>query len=198
VTEARTEVLLPRIRLIERATKLAIDAELRPISLSDDVLWTHWHGHLDKDAPDAGWEWDRFISLALTMPERLAAYAVEAEGELQGMALLELSADVDDHIETCGTHLFRLSTAPWNRRPERRYWGVGSTLVAATILRSQEDGHDGRIYCEPLPEAEAFYENSGMEPFDGRCEEGLQRYRFTREGALAFLLKMRQKGLIHG
>jgi hypothetical protein len=152
---------------------------------------------MPEDAPDGHWEWDRFIHLGQTVPEWSTVHVLEAEGEMQGLSSLTVSSD-DEDVRIYGTELFRLSVAPWNRPPERRYWGAGSALVAGAIAQSQEDGHEGRIHCAPVPTAEEFYRRAGMAIFDELCAEGLRRYRFDREGALAFLLKMRQKGLIYG
>lgn len=61
------------------------------------------------DAVDAHWEWDAFMDLASAMPEQFAVYALLADGELQGLRMLEVS---EDDVATYGVHALRLSTAP--------------------------------------------------------------------------------------
>src|SRR6266851_8937489 len=179
--------------IIERETKNRIRAEIRPVKPSDKVLWTHWHAEMPPDAEDAHWEWDRFMDWPTFYPERFAVYALEAAGEVQGLRMLELS---EDDVEQYGIHALRLSTAPWNRLPVRRYEGVGSLLVGIAILRSLENSHDGCIHCESVPRAEPFHERNGMVLFDDLSEEGLRRYRFTAETGADFLLRLESDGLM--
>jgi len=179
--------------IIERETRNRIRAEIRPVKQSDKVLWTHWHGELPPDAEDAHWEWDKFMDWPTFYPERFAVYALEADGELQGLRMLEVS---EDEVSQYGIHALRLSTAPWNRPPVRRYEGVGGLLVGIAILRSAQDSHDGCIHCESLPGAEDFHERNGMVLFDDLSEEGLRRYRFTGETGRDFLLRLERDGLM--
>jgi hypothetical protein len=142
------------------------------------------------DAQDAEWNWDRWIDLARSTPKQYEVYALEAAGDLQGLRVLEVPNDEK------GVHALRLSTAPWNRQSERRYRGVGSILVGIAILRSIEMHHNGRVYCESLPDAEKFHKNNGIEEFNGLSPEGLRQYRFTPENAEGFLTRIRDAGLI--
>jgi hypothetical protein len=168
---------------------------IRPVKPSDKVLWTHWHGEMPPDAEDAHWEWDKFMDWPTFYPDRFAVYALEAAGELQGLRMLEVS---EDDVDQYGIHALRLSTAPWNRPPFRRYEGVGSLLVGIAILRSARDSHDGCIHCESLPGAEDFHEKNGMVLFDDLSEEGLRRYRFTGETGSDFLQRLERDGLMAG
>jgi hypothetical protein len=179
--------------IIERETHNLIRAVIRPVKPSDKVLWTRWHSEMPPDEDDAQWEWDRFMDWPTFYPERFAVYALEAVGELQGLRMLEVS---EDDVAQYGTHALRLSTAPWNRPPVRRYQGVGSLLVGVAILRSQQDNHGGCVHCESLPNAEAFHERNGMAIFDELSEEGLRRYRFTAQTGREFLSRLERDGLI--
>jgi hypothetical protein len=181
------------VHIIERETGSRIGAVIRPVKPSDKVLWTHWHGELPPNAEDAHWEWDKFMDWPTFFPERFAVYALEAAGELQGLRMLEVS---EDEVEQYGVHALRLSTAPWNRPPARRYQGVGSLLVGVAILRSLQDTRGGCIHCESLPGAEAFHENNGMVVFDDLSEDGLRRYRFTAEAGADFLRQLERDALI--
>jgi hypothetical protein len=179
--------------IIERETSNRIQAVIRPVKPSDKVLWTHWHGEMPPDAEDAHWEWDRFMDWPNFYPERFAVYVLEAAGELQGLRMLEIS---ENEVEEYGIHALRLSTAPWNRPPVRRYQGVGSLLVGIAILRSLDDDDNGRMHCESLHGAEGFHERNGMALFDELSEEGLRRYRFTAETGRDFLRRLERDGLI--
>ncbi|MCI0639289.1 MAG: hypothetical protein L0Y72_30060 [Gemmataceae bacterium] len=182
------------MNIIERKTGAQVSGIIRPARSSDKILWTHWHEKLPPDAEDAHWEWDAFIDWSLLMPERFAAYALEAAGALQGLRLLEVS---EDEVDVYGTHALRVSTAPWNRPPELRYKGAGSLLVGVAILRSLEDDHEGRVHCEALAESEAFHESNGMEVFDELSDEGLKRFRFSPEAAWDFIMRLEKDGLFH-
>ncbi len=107
--------------------------------------------------------------------------------------MLEVS---EDDVERYGTHALRLSTAPWNRRPELRFRGVGSLLVAAGLLRSAGDGHQGCMHCSSLPRAEAFHQRNGMTLFDDLDEEGLKRFRFDAVASRDYLARLRVEGLL--
>ncbi len=133
------------------------------------------------------------IDLSQAMPERFACYSLLAEGELQGLRMLEVS---EDEVVEYGTHALRLSTAPWNRRPVLRFRGVGSVLVAAGLQRSFDDGHQGCMHCSSLPHAEAFHRRNGMVLFDDMDEEGLKRYRFDEAAARDYLARLRREGLL--
>jgi hypothetical protein len=183
------------VSIVDRATDRKVPGQIRPARASDKVLWSRWHGRMPRDAEDAHWEWDRLMDLAGIVPEQFAVYALEAEGDLQGLRMLEVS---EDDVKTHGTHALRLSTAPWNRSPENKYRGVGSLLVGTAILRSLDDGHRGCSHCESLPDAEPFHEKNGMVVFNGISNEGLRRYRFTEETARIFVGRLRQEGLLHG
>jgi hypothetical protein len=185
--------LLPKVHIVERSTGRKVPGELRPAVESDKVLWSRWQGFMPADAEDAHWEWDALMDLANAMPEQFAVYALVAEGELQGLRMLEVS---EDDVATYGVHALRLSTAPWNRPPETRYRGVGSVLVGAAIIRSIEDGRNGWVHCESLPKAEPFHEKNGMTIFDDLSPEGLRRYRFVEDAAWSFLMQLQQEGYV--
>jgi hypothetical protein len=121
------------VSIVERATSRKVPGRIRPAMPSDKVLWTRWHGRMPRDAEDAHWEWDELMDIAQVMPDQFAVYVLEADGDLQGLRMLEVS---EDDVAAHGTHALRLSTAPWNRSPENRYRGIGSLLVGTAILRS--------------------------------------------------------------
>ncbi len=185
---------LPGVHIIRRSTNELVEAVLRPSTLDDVLFWVRdWVPWYPADAEDRAWEWDRLIEYSLAEPEQFVCYSLLAQGGLQGLRMLEVSKD---EVEEYGTHALRLSTAPWNRKPEQRFRGVGSLLVAAGLVRSVEDGHEGCMHCSSLPRAEAFHQRNGMVLFDDLDDEGLRRYRFGEASARDYLARLRVEGLM--
>lgn len=185
-----------RIRccIVEVASGRLTPALVRPVQQSDKVLWSRWHPHMPFDAEDGHWDWDAFIDEAIGWPDAFAGYALEADGELQGLRHLGIDPN-DNEVIVHGTHAMLLATAPWNRPPNPRYRGVGSVLVCVAILQSIRDGHDGRVHCESLPGAEVFHRSNGMVEF-GTPRFGMKRFRFSGNAARAFLQATVAAGLL--
>jgi hypothetical protein len=181
------------INIFHTPSRELVEGVVRFARQEDKVLWSHWHGALYQGAEDGHWAWDDLIDQSFADPDQFVVYALEAGSELQGLRMIQVA---QDEVEEYGVHALRLSTAPWNRRPEVRFRGVGSLLVAVAILKSQADGRAGQIHCESLPEAEEFHRGNGMVAFDGLSGEGLSRYRFTPLAAGQFLHRLRCKGLL--
>ncbi len=185
---------MQRLHIIRRSTNERIVAELRSSKMEDALLWArYWVPQFPAGAEDSGWDWSELIDLSQAMPDRFVCYSLLAQGELQGLRMLEVS---EDEVERYGTHALRLSTAPWNRKPELRFRGVVSLLAAAGLLRSIADGHQGGMHCSSFPRAEAFHERNGMVCFDGLDEEGLKRYRFDEAAAQDYLARLRKEGIL--
>jgi len=175
-----------------------VPAVVRPVEHSDKVLWSHWHTHMPHSAEDAHWDWDDYIDEAIAMPDRFAGFALEANGELQGLRQLEVTDAVgESNVTRYGTHAMVLATAPWNRPPHPRFRGVGSILVCVAILRSVQDGHDGKVHCESLPGAERFHRKNGMVEF-GTPIFGMKRFRFDASAAAGFLCRIVSAGHLPG
>ncbi len=182
------------LHIIRRSTNEPMRAELRPSTFEDALLWAQtWAPHFPAEAEDAGWDWRQYIDLSQAVPDQFVCFSLLAQGELQGLRMLEVS---EDEVDEYGTHALRLATAPWNRKPEPRFRGVGSLLVAAGLLRSVADGHEGCMHCSSLPRAEAFHQRNGMVLFDDLDEEGLRRYRFDEAAARDYLARLRVEGLL--
>lgn len=183
-----------RYFIVRRGDERRIEAEIRPSNREDGLRWARdWATRWPAGAAfeDAHWDWADLIELAEALPTRFACYSLLAEGRLQGLRFLEVS---EDEVDLYGTHALRVSTAPWNRSPQLAYRGVGSLLVAAGLLRSQADGHGGRMHCSSLPGAERFHERNGMVRLGGADQEGLARYRFLPERSRSFLERLRRDG----
>ncbi len=183
---------MARLHIIRRATNERIMAELRPSTPEDALLWMRdWVPRFPADAEDSGWDWLGLIDIAQEVPNQFACYSLLAQGELQGLRMLEVS---EDEVDEYGTHAMRLSTAPWNRKPERRFRGVGSLMVAVGLFRSIADGHQGCMHFSSLPGAEAFHEHNGAVCFDGLDKGGLKRYRFDEAATRDCLARLRREG----
>ncbi len=97
------------MHIIRRSTNEPMPAEMRPSTFEDALLWARgWVPHFAADAEDSGWDWGELIDLSQAMPDRFACYSLLAEGELQGLRMLEVS---EDEVAEYGTHALRLSTA---------------------------------------------------------------------------------------
>jgi hypothetical protein len=185
-----------RCFIVRRSDGARVEVELRLSSREDGLRWAkQWIPRWPRAMAfeDAHWDWAELIELGLALPKRFACYSLLASGDLQGLGLLEVS---EDDVATYGTHALRVSTAPWNRPPELDYRGVGSLLIAAGLLRSLADGHDGQMHCSSLPRAEPFHSHNGMQRFGSLDEEGLPRYRFHADAARAFLVRLRTDGYL--
>jgi hypothetical protein len=185
-----------RCFIVRRGSGEPVEAQLRLSSREDGLRWAkQWTVRWPRGRAfeDAHWDWTELIELGLALPERFACYSLLADGHLQGLGLLEVS---EDDVASYGTHALRVSTAPWNREPALDYRGVGSLLIAAGLLRSIADGHDGQMHCSSLPKAEGFHGRNGMQRFGDLDEEGLPRYRFHAEAARAFLVRLQTDGYL--
>jgi hypothetical protein len=124
--------------------------------------------------------------LSVRYPDRLTCLALLAEGQLQGLVLLEL--DHENDMGEHDIHVSRLAAAPWNRGPHGRLAGVGTSLIHETVVLSRERGFGGRIWLEALPGAEAFYRRIGMAELPTRDPvEGLAQFKFSMVEAASFL-----------
>jgi len=183
-----------KVKIVAVASGEEIIAEVRPTRLEDISLWRRWQDQMPSTAEDAHWRWDEYILLAEMYPQQLACFVLLAEGEAQGLMLLEL-----EHINDQGErdiHGLRISTAPWNRLPQKRFKYVGSLLIATAVRLSLARGCEGRLSLESLPGAEGFYRRLGMiELAEPSPEEGLAQFKFDPEGAISFLQRM-QEGFI--
>ncbi len=179
-----------KAKIVATSTGQEIMAELRPARLGDIALWREWVRQMPATAEDAHWQWDEYILLAKLYPDELACFVLLAEGQAQGLMLLEL-----EHRNELGerdVHGLRISTAPWNRLPRKRFKYVGSLLVAVAVQVSLDRGCEGRLGLESLPGAEGFYRRLGMTELEEPSHtEGLTRFKFEPEQAAAFLQKMK-------
>lgn len=156
-------------------------------------------GQLNRDTvnawniEDAHWQWGakfqgRYGQL------QWASYALRRDGLTQGMMFLNLLHRCR-HPNQINQHMIYVdlvSTAPWNRpkfTPNPQYGGVGYILVVEAILRSMDEGFEGRIGLHSLPGAEALYRDKlGMDCFGpDPSYDGLLYFELTPQRAVQLL-----------
>ncbi len=107
------------------------------------------------------WSWaNKALSFDHAMHRVLA---IEAADEVQGLMWIWLR----DHVARLApdaaqpiVYVDYLEAAPWNARDytaKPRYRGVGTQLLRAAVIQSQEAGYSGRLGLHALPQSEDFY-----------------------------------------
>jgi hypothetical protein len=111
------------------------------------------------DGIDARWPWRKLVERA-NGDLSLKHFAIEAEGETQGLMLLSLvyrsRIEPGQHI----VYVDRLAAAPWNRKSKivaQRLRPVGLLLIRHAIGTSLSEGFCGRVGLHSLPGAVSFY-----------------------------------------
>jgi len=161
--------------------------ELRAAGALNRELVEEWN------VADSHWKWgskfrDRQGQL------QWASYALRSEGLTQGMMFLnllyrcQLQSQLNQHM----VYVDLVSTAPWNRSrftPEPQYGGVGLVLVTEAIVRSYNEGFEGRIGLHSLPGAESLYRDTlRMECLGPDVKaDGLPYYEMTPQRAAELL-----------
>lgn len=84
-----------------------------------------------------------------------------------------------------------LEIAPWNRSdcPVREVTGLGTALIAHSVVLSAELGFEGRLALASLPQAKMFYAGLGMAEcgFGSGRDHKLPYFEFDIAGAQRFL-----------
>lgn len=123
---------------------------------------------------DKYWDWHFKQRLSETR-DNYEGYAVECEGDTQGLMALETQHHRSQFFRGRRlVYVVMLSTAPWNRQRVQsppRFRTVGRTLLQYSILRSLELGYAGCIGLHSLPDAEGFYEHLNMMRLDPDRDE---------------------------
>jgi len=180
-----------KVKIVAVATGEEITAQIRPARLEDISLWQQWKDQMPATAEDAHWHWDEYISMAEIYPQQLACFTLLADGRVQGLILLELKHENERGEQDI--HALRISTAPWNRLPNKQFKYAGSLLLATAVKFSFERGCEGRLWLESLPGAEGFYLHLGMIKLSERSpEEELVQFKFDTKEAVSFLHNMKE------
>ncbi len=144
-------------------TEAALFDCILPKHLDDfERLWTTFpcvqqeqHGH---------WNWRLKVSRCSAQLS-YRSFAIECSGETQGLMIVntihrcKLPQQSNKHL----VYVEYLEAAPWNRASvttSPRYKGVGTTLIAAAIQLSIDEGNRGRIGLHSLPQADTFYRDA--------------------------------------
>lgn len=118
---------------------------------------------------DKYWDWV-FKQRLATTNANYECYAVECEGQTQGLMMLETQWHRSLFYQSQKLiYIEALSTAPWNRQrvsQPPRFKAVGTALLVFSRLRSLELGYEGRVGLHALPGAESFYEHKNMMRLD--------------------------------
>lgn len=118
---------------------------------------------------DKYWDW-AFKQQSADNHDRYECYAIEADGQMQGLMMLETQWHKSKmRANQPLVFVDAISAAPWNRvqvvRPPR-FRRVGSVLLEFARTRSEALGYEGRVGLESLPGAEGFYERLNMIRFE--------------------------------
>lgn len=152
----------------------------------------HWN------LEDAHWEWGPKFQQRHGQLQ-WGSYALRCDGLTQGLMFVNLlrrcrlPSQLNQHM----VYVDLVSTAPWNRprfAPNPLFGGVGIVLVTEAVLRSLDEGFEGRIGLHSLPGADKLYrEKLGMQCLGpDPAYSGLPYYEFTPQQA-AQLLASRSK-----
>jgi hypothetical protein len=199
------------IRLKRREDRQLVEAallgELRPDDLQlIERAWTVSRQEIMRELVSAGiqrslwpeslhWDWSlkakelRYLSYN--------GFAVECEGEFQGVLLVNQTGHFADLEEDRGkplVYIEYLEVAPWNwnvpsLNQAGRFGLAGTVLFQRAVEYSNEQEFAGRIGLHALPAAEQFYEQvCGMQRFgQDPNKEGLVYFELSRAAAAARL-----------
>lgn len=203
-------VEVSKIALLEVKTNVGVDAEIRDAIEEAQLMdWeAEWYPFLfdhirqlhRRGVPRSGWpqnsHWNwRHKTAAASGLLASRGFSVICGGMTQGLMLLNLTKTC--HLNTQNgkplVYVEYLEAAPWNR-PEilspPRFRGVGTALIIAAIVFSQQEGFKGRIGLHSLPQADRFYrETCGMSDLgpDMNYKGNLRYFEMTPAQAEALL-----------
>lgn len=171
------------LRLVERVWTLRRQEMMRDL-VTQNVPRLAWPQSLH-------WDWSaKAHELGLLSHY---GWAVECDGDFQGVMLVDLAshfADLDDDRGKPVLYIEYLEAAPWNwdcpeLSQQKRYRGIGTTLFQKAVEQSSEQGFHGRIGLHALPQAESFYQQAcGMTRFGKDPDkEGLVYFELSRADA---------------
>lgn len=176
------------LRLVERVWTLKRQEMMRDL-ISQGVPRQAWPQSLH-------WDWSAKANELTYLSH--CGWAIECEGDFQGVMLVDLASHFADLEADRGKpvlYLEYLEAAPWNwdcpeLSRQKTYRGIGSILFQRAVEQSNEQGFHGRIGLHALPQAESFYEQAcGMTRFGKDPDkEGLVYFELSRADAAKRLL----------
>jgi hypothetical protein len=177
---------------VDRASLKRIPGEIRVAVEQHMLLWTGWQYRSSDE--DRAWDWWQ-IYLECQLPDgRYECYAVLTDNVLQGLMAL----DFKERKTGAGNEIIvdYLATNPANRMAHQGLKYIGIALVAVAIMRSTEQGANGRIRLESLPGAAGFYESLGMVKQPRRSTEGNSVYMLESKTAEELLAEITAQGIV--
>ncbi len=159
--------LINDIYLMRVHDRQPVRASLQSIKLDHlEAFEQYWKPFLAGKVEEVQyWDW-RFKYRTYGARLGSESYALECEGQLQGLMLvasLGYRSWVNPRRRLVYVHA--LATAPWNRpsiQNPPQYRLVGGTLLEFSQYRSGELGYRGVVGLHSLPGAEAFYRQAGF------------------------------------
>lgn len=129
--------------------------ELRQAGTLTSQEATRWN------VADAYWQWPAKVS-DRAGELQWASYALRCGGDTQGLMFMNMvyKCRLPEQLKQHMVYVDIVSTAPWNRprlMTNPLYGGVGTILVTEAIIRSLDEGFEGRIGLHSLPGAEPLY-----------------------------------------
>lgn len=168
-----------------KAIQATLLGGLKPVNLElVERVWSQNRQEMLRDllvqnVPQDRWPQSLHWNWELKAPElRLLAYqgwAIECDGDFQGLMMLEIGIHVARHADAKGkplVYIEYLEAAPWNwdcaeLGQTKRYRGIGQVLFQKAVELSYAEGFSGRVGLHALPQAEGFYVKAcGMTRFD--------------------------------
>ena len=137
---------------------------------------------------DSHWEVPK-IWEAATNDDRMRALVLEAAEQIQGYVAFQFDDYTGIDGKACAYVAF-IATAPWNRKRkggDREFKGVGSTLLAVTLLHELKNTGSLTLELHSLPQSEIFYRKIGMHETGKRSKDGLKQMRLEKPEALTLI-----------
>ena len=159
------------VTLFQMSAQQFVDATLCELTQQHvDDFETDWKAALAKmSQADKFWDW-AFKQRAAASYGNYECYAIEADGQTQGLMMVETQWHYSVVAEGQPlVYVEALSTAPWNRASNQgspQFKRVGTALLAFARTRSEALGYKGRVGLHALPGAEGFYERCNMMRFE--------------------------------
>ena len=175
--------------------------------LRDGLLWyVQWFPRMfdlsgEPLFEDSHWQVPE-IWQVLSKDNRTRVQILQAAEQIQGWVAFQIKGYTGVDGRECAYIAF-ISSAPWNRKRKggnREYKGVGTTLIAVTLI--YELKHIGNLTLElhSLPQTEIFYRKVGMKDTGRTNDKGLKLFRLEKPEALTLLRPFRsslmRKGVI--
>lgn len=144
-----------------------------------------WDAAAKGNVQDAHWDW-----LGKAKAEgRYEAFAIECDGQTQGMMLIDIAprfARLKSHLGLELSYVELIASAPWNRKDfsdKPKYKGAGLALMGTAVSFSVDLEAQGRLALHSLPESETWYHDLGFTDCGYDTEKDMRYFELTSEKA---------------